>query len=271
MDNNWKIHTLRVTFNLSYLLITFIPSLFGPKTGGPKFRVDPSSLFHLINYIFVKAGFLLTLLCLLMVGGFNGLVGARKSFGAFKDSMRFACLVCFWLIWRVIFVAINDATGVCVIKSKERIFGNAKECIDAGGYWDGFDISGHCFLIALAVSLFLEDFIKSVRWLCDHFERRARNSPFLLELGTISNEAGQEESDDRESEEKHPPTNFQITGLCVSLGCMLLVWIAWTSLLFHTSLYFHTLWEKILGLLIGFSYSWFIIVISHCNKSRINS
>jgi hypothetical protein len=272
----WMWIGVKAAYSLLYILLTMLPSFFGPKLGDPRNVVDPSSLFHFINFVFVRLGFLLSLGALLCLATANERLRARPPFKPLRDGAILAGLVVYWLAWRLLFVAINDITGSCQFLPHQRKPGDPelghRECLQNGGYWDGFDISGHCFLMALTASLFFDEILRSARWLWGRWQS-GHNSPVLLELGRIDEKYGDlhEEEDDEAIDGNNvvPSTNDR---QCLSqrfwrwlqwlgIGLVALLWIAWTALLVHTSLYFHTFWEKIWGILIGLSYWWLLIVI----------
>lgn len=257
----WLEHLFRLTYFFLYLLITFICSLFGPRIGDPKHVVDPSSVFSFINYIFVSHGFLISFSIVTLLLVLNRLIGPERVTNREKIVEGLVALgaTTYWAIWRIFFVWLDQQSGGCILqKAIERLANNRAGCVEAGGYWDGLDISGHCFLIALACSFFYDQFADAISLLRYRTSQPAgyRSTPQLesADNGTSGTKS------------KQILLMLKISYAILLLGAGI-VWFSWTALLVHTSFYFHTLWEKVYGVMIGFAY-WPIVLFARSRASQ---
>lgn len=258
----WWEHLLRLVYFFFYLASTFVCSLFGPKIGDPKHVVDPSSVFSFINYIFVSTGFLLCFAIVTILVLLNRSIRPEKMTVRQKlvEGLIALGATTYWALWRIFFVWLDQQSGSCRLKTAvERLALNRKGCVDAGGYWDGLDISGHCFLIALACSFFFDQFADAVSLLLSKSAGPYgyRSTP-QLEAAAIS------------MDQAKPKKGLLILKICyaIMLIIAMVVWVSYTALLLHTSIYFHTVWEKVYGICIGFVY-WPIVVYAHIRASQL--
>ena len=93
------------------------------------------------------------------------------------------------------------------------------ECKRYGGSWSGFDISGHCFLLIHATLFILEE-----------LQDYCRRPPFRPSGQSL----------------------FLTYSRASVVAFALLLSVCWLGMLTVTCLYFHTLWEKVWGVLFGF-------------------
>ncbi|KAI8906936.1 fat storage-inducing transmembrane protein 2 [Gorgonomyces haynaldii] len=115
----------------------------------------PSSVFsnkrNPLNDIFVKQGFGWTFVPLLLLHLLNG---KRLK----QNLLRWWILALYWCLWtqplfqRSIFHTIEHYTGSCDLKSESR-----SDCLQSGGTWSAFDISGHTFLLSMNVLVSIEE------------------------------------------------------------------------------------------------------------------
>ncbi len=182
----------------------------------------------------------------------------------FVDALVGLGATTYWILCRMLFVWLADLSGKChLADTLNRILHNRRVCLNAGGYWDGFDISGHCFLVALACGFFFEELYLVGRIvLFRRMHPGYRNPQATPQLET-------QKADDKAKDDQYHgylwASYLFLAALCA------IVWLAWTALLLHTSLYFHTFWEKILGLLMGFAYWWTTIILISINISNTRS
>lgn len=257
----WSEHLFRLAYFLLYLLSTFICSLFGPKIGDPKHVVDPSSVFSFINYIFVSQGFLISFSIVTLLLVLNRLIVPEKVTNREKIVEGLVALgaTTYWALWRIFFVWLDQQSGGCRLeKAIERLAHNRAGCVEAGGYWDGLDISGHCFLIALACSFFYDQFADAISLLKSRTVRPPgyRSTPQLESA----------ESSTNGTQSKQVLLLLKICYAVLLLGAGI-VCFTWTALLVHTSFYFHTLWEKVYGVIIGFAY-WPMVLFARSRASQ---
>lgn len=254
-------HLLRLLYTTVYFICTWICSLFGPKVGDPKHVVDPSSLFAFINFVFVSGGFLLSFTAVALCTLLNRLLQPGWLNTRQRITLGLVALgaTSYWITWRLFFVWLDRESGACRHETPiEHILNNRHACIQAGGRWDGLDISGHAFLVALACLFFYEQFFEAFAYYRARSEHRAgyMGTP-QMELADIASPVLE-------------PSQFLIKSYAMSIIFCAVIWFAWSALLLHTSLYFHTIGEKLLGLFIGFAF-WPLLILARrlSNPSRI--
>lgn len=239
----------RLLYGLTYLVLVGVVSLFGPRDSGPKYVVDPSSFFRLLNGLFVQQGFALSVLAIALLAAANRLVApAARRPPWLLEAVLAVGATTYWLLCRMLFVWLADVSGACHGHARAPLAGR-RACLHAGGHWDGLDISGHCFLAALACGYFYDQLQAAGRSLLGCCAAQPGATPRL--------EAGMPRAPSRAV----PAGAWPFFG--AALGLTLALWAAWTSLLLHTSLYFHTAAEKLLGLLLGFAYWAFAAGVLH--------
>ncbi|KAM8945798.1 acyl-coenzyme A diphosphatase FITM2 [Pelodytes ibericus] len=122
-----------------------------------------------------------------------------------------------WYLCTRFFLYIEHITGNCydseALAELRTQYADRSECKQGGGYWHGFDISGHSFLLPYCVLTILE------------------------ETSVIH--------DDRLERHWHKRA---IDALYVALGILSLIWV-W--MFFCTAIYFHNVWQKLIGTIFG--------------------
>lgn len=133
---------------------------------------------------------------------------------------RLTCLVVATAIWyscTETFFYIEDVTGVCYKSDKMAEilegFNTKAECRNAGHFWDGFDISGHSFILSYSTLLIVEEMVPML-YLVQHYQNRT----------TVLN------------------------ALYLALNAIAIIWV-W--MFACTSVYFHNTFQKFLGTLFG--------------------
>ncbi|ETE70060.1 Fat storage-inducing transmembrane protein 2 [Ophiophagus hannah] len=128
-----------------------------------------------------------------------------------------------WYTCTSTFLLIQDFTGSCYKSSTLAVVtqehSNQLQCLQAGGIWQSFDISGHSFLLSYCVLMILEEMavMPSVKTFRGSRLHRVVNSLFL------------------------------------ALACLTFIWF---FMLLTTAVYFHDFWDKIFGTLVGLS-AWY--------------
>ncbi|XP_015685231.1 fat storage-inducing transmembrane protein 2 [Protobothrops mucrosquamatus] len=128
-----------------------------------------------------------------------------------------------WYTGTRTFLFIQDFTGGCYKSSSLAVvlqeLSSELQCLQAGGIWQQFDISGHSFLLSYCVLMILEEMavMPSVK-----FFRGSR-------LHTMVN------------------------SLFFALACLTFIWL---FMLLTTALYFHNFWDKFFGTFFGLS-AWY--------------
>jgi len=226
-----------------YLAITLILSIV--KDILPPIDTYMSAKHNLLNVVFVKWGWLWTLITLVP---FVILTSYTYTCGTFnlvlKHVMRILVVgTSVWFVCVRLFVHIEHLTGECWGKTSYK---DKVSCKKFGHSWLGFDISGHCFLLVYCNLLISEEIRTFKNWenigemLSKNFKEGSDNvfSP-LRKLSVNQIEALQS------SYEKQTPR------IKVFLILLTLLSILWEVMLIFTCLFFHSLLQKILGTLIA--------------------
>ncbi|XP_066186723.1 acyl-coenzyme A diphosphatase FITM2 [Sylvia atricapilla] len=128
-----------------------------------------------------------------------------------------------WYVCTELFIYVENLTGECSLQPKPgqppRIYTSKRECHQDSGVWNGFDISGHCFLLSYCAMMILEEVAVLEALAIDHSSK----------------------------------LRVVINVLFVSL-CLLTV--IWVFMFLCTALYFHDFSQKLLGVLTGLS-AWY--------------
>ena len=117
---------------------------------------------NVLNVYFVKFGWGWTLLVLIPFISFtSSLYTSLNPLAILKHLRRMAVATCGWYIWVNLFVYIEELTGFC--KGEEKLT-SKRSCYQEGFYWDGFDISGHCFLLTYSALVISEELQPKLHW-----------------------------------------------------------------------------------------------------------
>jgi len=151
-----------------------------------------------------------------------------------SEALIWSLLVAYWAanIW--FFDWLAQSTGLCLLI---KAAASKRECLGAGGIWTGFDISGHAFLVGLAVGLFADQ----LQFAWKTFKSRQLNSSGDCESGSSPRL-------------RLKSSMLRWSFYTSSILLMVSVWLAWTLLLLHTSFHFHTPAEKIAGLVLAIAF-----------------
>ncbi|XP_042739551.1 acyl-coenzyme A diphosphatase FITM2 [Lagopus leucura] len=185
-----------------------------------------------LNVYFVKVAWAWTFWLLLPFIGVTTYLFAKSKFlyGSTKSILaalrRLSTLLVGTAVWYVcteLFVYIENLTGTCITSTKlsepHQLYATKQECHRNNGVWDGFDISGHCFLLSYCTLMIVEEMA-------------------VLEGLSI----------DRNSR-----LRVVINGLFVSLCFLTMIWV---FMFLCTTVYFHNFSQKLLGALIGLA-AWY--------------
>ena len=139
----------------------------------------------------------------------------------------------------VMFHLVHHNTGSCSNDS----YDNYESCRWHGFQWEGFDISGHVFLLTYCILVITEEFIPAdSMYMYTYYDGVLR---VARDKGHIS--------DDRLALLKS--IRGVVHWLVVMLKCMAVLEIViWLSMMVMTSLYYHTVLEKIVGYVMGVVY-----------------
>ncbi|KAH0619114.1 hypothetical protein JD844_018800 [Phrynosoma platyrhinos] len=178
---------------------------------------------NLINLYFVKFAWAWTLILLLP---FISITNYHVTRNIMAVAQRLSTLLVGTAIWYTctgVFLHIEDLTGSCYrspsLDLLHQEHSNKLQCQKAGGFWDGFDISGHSFLLSYCALMIAEEtaVMHSVKTSQDPRLHRVINSLFLA-----------------------------LSGLTM----------IWLWMFFTTAIYFHDFSQKFFGTLVGIS-AWY--------------
>ncbi|XP_056305174.1 acyl-coenzyme A diphosphatase FITM2 [Danio aesculapii] len=177
-------------------------------------QLVPESYFsdsrNVLNLYFVKVSWGWTIVLLLPFIAYSNFYIKSHMF-ALRRLMSLLVATLVWYICTETFFYIEDITGSCY-ESKTMVvirgeFDTKAACRKAGFFWDGFDISGHSFILSYSSLVIMEEMVPML-----HIQPVYRNT--LLDC------------------------------LYLALNVIVVIWI-W--MFGCTSVYFHDIIDKILG------------------------
>ncbi|XP_024239825.1 acyl-coenzyme A diphosphatase FITM2 [Oncorhynchus tshawytscha] len=150
----WRIPFVRLKLPWTFLVLSIVGSLVKSTQLVPETYFSNSR--NVLNMYFVKVSWGWTLL---LLTPFIFLI-------YYKDSLTFALrrmsslvvATAIWYTFTETFFYIEDATGTChrdQVPHKE--FTTKWRCRNAGGQWDGYDISGHSFILSYSALIIAEE------------------------------------------------------------------------------------------------------------------
>ncbi|NXD41112.1 FITM2 protein, partial [Copsychus sechellarum] len=185
-----------------------------------------------LNVYFVKVAWAWTLWLLLPFISLTTYELARSKFlyGRAKSALlvlrRLGALLVGTAVWYLctgLFLYVENLTGECSLQGKAgqppRLYASKRECHQDSGVWNGFDISGHCFLLSYCAMMILEELAVLEALSIDHSSK----------------------------------LRLLINVLLVALCSLTVIWV---FMFLCTALYFHDFSQKLLGVLIGLS-AWY--------------
>ncbi|NXC43858.1 FITM2 protein, partial [Penelope pileata] len=187
---------------------------------------------NVLNVYFVKVAWAWTFLLLLPFIGLTTYLFAKSKllYGPTKSVLtalrRLSALLVGTAVWYVctgFFTYVENLTGTCSTPGKlsesRRLYATKQECHQDNGIWNGFDISGHCFLLSYCALMIVEEMA-------------------VLEGLSI---------------DQNSRLRVVVNSLFVSLCFLTVIWV---FMFLCTAVYFHDFSQKILGTLIGLA-AWY--------------
>lgn len=193
-----------------------------------------SSRKNIFNVVFVKRGWgwtcglLFLFICLDLVRRESEL----QIIG--KNLLRLFYGTCTWYLVTTSFEQIEHLTGHCDV---DTLLASKTECSHAGYTWEGFDISGHCFLLTFCILLINDEIFT--------FASKSTTRSKSSEI-TYTKDHGQFH---------HTLLTAMLNLVSVFLTVLM---ILWEIMLFFTCSYFHTVHQKLIGTLTGIG-AWYLI------------
>ncbi|XP_072051776.1 acyl-coenzyme A diphosphatase FITM2-like [Amphiura filiformis] len=166
-----------------------------------------------------------------------------------RDFLRIIVGILVWFLWVSIFNYIEEMTGNCSTSGYSKKW----TCIKAGHVWDGYDISGHSFLLIYS-ALFIHEELQAYWIVCD----LSNNSSWLQSVSSkakqlfgINNLANETMKSLTNLLARLQPVLFvsALVALCIE--------VLWLFMMVWTALYFHTTDHKIVGAFIALL-NWFV-------------
>lgn len=237
-----------------YLAALFLISLIADVVTVPKGYLSRSD--NLLNKYFVKFAWGWNLILLTPFVLFTSYVYCctQKNMIIKHHLARLGIATFFWWFWTTLFNYIESSYGRCNVKGDQ--FNNKKSCLQAGHFWNGFDLSGHSFILIYGSLVFIEETRCMINWdsikeyirLEEHYRHTNDTAPSMNPLRSLSKE------------------NLNILKVCYEKytpyirGCFIAITvfqILWDIMLICTILYYHIMIEKFIGGAIAIL-TWFV-------------
>jgi len=226
-----------------YFLVVFVLSFAARMVKLP--RGYFAQKHNVLNMWFVKWGWAWTLFVLLpfMYMTISVYTAGRPTLMV-KQLARLGVAHAIWWFCVNSFVGIEKKWRSCSISEHNH---SELSCLQAGGRWNSLDISGHCFLLIYCSLIIAEEAKAFQGWsrLRLIFERRQQNSPELqlLSADEIINCANSYAAYD--------------SWVRIWFVFMSMLSFLWEFMLIVTTLYYHTIYHKLLGAAIAIL-CWFL-------------
>lgn len=233
-----------------YLGSLFLISLIGDFTPYPRTYFARSD--NLFNVYFVKMGWAWTLALSVpfMVMTSRVLCAGDTNRLITQHLPRILIATGFWFGWTKLFNIVEHVYGRC----NARGFDAKSPCLKAGHFWNGFDISGHVFILIYSSLVLIEEARPIVGWehIKEHLrnEEHARSSNEKSSTNPLRNLKDRELQIVKELYEKYTP---KIRLLFIGIAVLQLLW---DVMLVCTMLYYHKMIEKVISGIIAIL-TWF--------------
>lgn len=228
-----------------YLGILFLVSSMADISPFPKTYFARSD--NALNVIFVKMGWAWTLAptipYLLLT---TRVLCCRNTERMLKHHfLRLIIATAFWFVWTKSFNLIESAYGRCNVRS----FDTKSSCLKGGHFWNGFDISGHAFILIYSSLVLIEEARSinywesiSVHLRNEEHDRATGESSSTNPLRNLSETELQQVKSDYT---KYTPI---INLLFLAMTALVLLW---DLMLFSTIMYYHKMIEKIISAMVA--------------------
>lgn len=235
-----------------YLGALFLLSLIADVLTFPKSYFSRSD--NMFNQYFVKLGWFWTLFLsvpYVILTSYTNCCGNRRIILTAQLS-RLLIATLFWYMWTTLFNVVETNYGRCNQKS----INDKMTCLKNGHFWNGFDISGHCFILIYSSLVLIEearaingwerikDFIRDEKYARNVEDKSIRTNPLknlkMEELNVL-----------KVSYENYTP---YVRGLLISIALLQLLW---DVMLVSTIIYYHIMVEKFISGVIAI-FTWFV-------------
>lgn len=224
-----------------YLGTLFLISLIGDFAPYPKTYFARSD--NVLNVYFVKMGWAWTLaVCVPFALLTSRILCCGNTERLLKHHLlRIAVATAFWFVWTKLFNLIESTYGRCNVRS----FDSKSACLKGGHFWNGFDISGHAFILIYSSLVLIEEARPIIGWeyIKDHLrnEEYNRATQEASQTNPLRNLSANEFRIVKATYEKYTP---YIRLLFIA---MTVLQVLWDVMLLCTMLYYHKMIEKVLS------------------------
>ena len=235
-----------------YLGALFLLSIVADVLTFPKTYFSRSD--NIFNQYFVKIGWFWTLFMTVpyvLLTSYTTCCGKRRTIATAHLSRLIVATV-FWYLWTTVFNMIETSYGRC----NTKLYDNKIACLKNGHFWNGFDISGHCFILIYSSLVLIEeakaingwerikDYIRDEKYARSIDDRSASVNP-------LKNITTEELNILKISYEKYTP---YVRGFFIAIALLQLLW---DVMLVSTILYYHIMVEKFISGVIAIL-TWFV-------------
>lgn len=235
-----------------YFAFVFFGSVIADLLTVPKSYFSNSDNFF--NMYFIKWGWAWLLLIAgswISLASYVTCCGKRPLIAKHLYRLIIATLI--WKVWMWVFTYIEEVSGRCISDPPIRV--NKSNCLKAGYFWSGLDISGHTFIIIYTTLILAEEGAAFIGWenLRETIikEKHSRSSGVENSNSCLKNLSNEDVDFLKEA---HDKLSVYVRGLFFVMTLQL---IFWDVALVSTILYYHTIVEKLAGMAVAFV-SWFV-------------
>ncbi|XP_047438541.1 acyl-coenzyme A diphosphatase FITM2 [Mugil cephalus] len=155
----WRISSVRHNFPWIFLLISVVGSILKELELVPQTYFSSSR--NALNVYFVKVSWGWTLLLLTPFLLLSNSSFSRSITFLGRRLMSLAVATAVWYVCTETFFFIEDVSGACYENTARSVtnneFTSKVTCRRAGFHWDGYDISGHSFILAYSALFIMEE------------------------------------------------------------------------------------------------------------------
>lgn len=237
-----------------YLGSLFLVSLIGDFIPFPKTYFSRSD--NLFNVYFVKLGWFWTLLFSLPFSVISSyiLCCGDKNRIIRHHLPRIFIATMFWYVWTKFFNYIESYYGRCSTRS----YDTKVACLKAGHFWQGFDISGHAFILIYSSLILIEEARPIINW--ESIKDLLRDEEHNRTMGdsstsTLISNPLKNLKDDQIERLRYLYNRYTPVVRILFVG-MAALQLLWDVMLVCTMLYYHNMIEKVLSGIIAIL-TWF--------------
>ncbi|KAF5280225.1 hypothetical protein FQA39_LY05359 [Lamprigera yunnana] len=227
-----------------YLGSLFAVSLLADVFTIPKCYLSKSS--NIFNQYFVKLAWGWNLILLIPYVLLTSLIYCcgQKDRILKHHITRLIIATFFWWSWTTFFQFIENRYGRCTIKGEK--LKTKQTCLKGGYIWNGFDISGHSFILIYGSLVFIEETKSILNW--DSIKEHIRLEEYYRSTKDTSVSPNPLRSLN-DGQFKFLRNNYEkLTPYIRALFIIITMFqVLWDVMLISTMLYFHVMVEKLVG------------------------